>query len=155
MSIVMSGLDCHRTPIALRERLAFSRQQVQTLLTHLRQQPGVEGCVLLSTCNRTELYLSGDAETPWRLLCQGAGVAQEEMEGYFTTRTGSDAARHLMEVACGLHSQILGEDQIITQVRTAMELAQEEKASRSRRAMDARWQSRPDITMFIRFLLWQ
>ena len=66
MSIVMSGLDCHRASIALRERLAFSRQQVCALLQWLRQQPGVEGCVLLSTCNRTELYLSGEPETPWQ-----------------------------------------------------------------------------------------
>ena len=129
MSIVMSGLDCHRASIALRERLAFSRQQVRSLLLWLRQQPGVDGCVLLSTCNRTELYLSGEAETPWRLLCRGAGVPEAELEPYFVTRAGADAARHLMEVACGLHSQILGENQIITQVRTAMELAQEEKTA--------------------------
>ena len=51
------------------------------------------------------------------------------MECYFTTRCGMDAARHLMEVTCGLHSQILGEDQIITQVRRAMELAQEAKTA--------------------------
>ena len=130
MSLVMSGLDCHGTAIDLRERLAFSRQEVLQMLQWLRQQPGVEGCVLLSTCNRTEIYLSGTAEiTPWRLLCRGAMVPQEELEPYFTTRCGEDAARHLMEVACGLHSQILGEDQIVTQVRTAMELAQEAKSA--------------------------
>lgn len=125
MSLVMSGLDCHRASIALRERLAFSRQEVRELLLRLRRQPGVEGCVLLSTCNRTEVYLSGRTEEPWRLLCRCAGVPEAELEPYFTTRTGTDAARHLMEVACGLHSQILGEDQIITQVRTALELARE------------------------------
>ena len=153
MSIVMSGLDCHRASIDLRERLAFSRQQVQELLVWLRQQPGVDGCVLLSTCNRTELYLSGVAQTPWRLLCQGAGVAEEELEPYFTTRAGSDAARHLMEVACGLHSQILGENQIITQVRTAMELAQEQKtadpalAALFRRAVTAGKRARTEVSV--------
>lgn len=60
----------------------------------------MEGCVLLSTCNRTELYLNGETETPWRLLCRGAGVPEGEMEPYFfTTRCGVDAARHLMELA--------------------------------------------------------
>ena len=153
MSIVMSGLDCHRASIALRERLAFSRQQLRALLGWLRRQPGVEGCVLLSTCNRTELYLSGDAETPWRLLCRGAGVPEEALQEYFTTRTGTDAARHLMEVACGLHSQILGEDQIITQVRTAMELAQEEKttdpvlAALLRRAVTAGKRARTEVSV--------
>lgn len=125
MNLSISGLDCHRASIALRERLAFSRQRIPKLLAYLRQQPGVEGCVLLSTCNRTELYLSGTAQTPWQLLCRAAEIPEAELEPYFTTRCGQDAAQHLLEVACGLHSQILGEDQIVTQVRTAMELAQE------------------------------
>ena len=123
--LTMSGLDCHRTPLDQRQRLSFSQSLAEEFLHWLHAQPGVEGCVLLSTCNRTELYISGSAETPWRLLCRGAGVPEGEMEPFFTTRCGMDAARHLMDVTCGLHSQILGEDQIITQVRRAMELAQE------------------------------
>ena len=125
MTLMMSGLDYHRTPIDQRQRLAFSQSLAEEFLRWLHAQSGVEGCVLLSTCNRTELYISGSAETPWRLLCRGAGVPEREMEDYFATRCGMDAARHLMEVSCGLHSQILGEDQIVTQVRRAMELAQE------------------------------
>ena len=108
MSLTMSGLDCHRTPLALREQLAFSGEGLRRALDHLRDQSGVTGCVLLSTCNRTELYLTGDGETPWRLLCRVAGVSEEQLRPYFETRTGLDAARHLTEVACGLHSQILG-----------------------------------------------
>lgn len=129
MMLMMSGLDCHRAPLDQRQRLSFSRALAEEFLHWLHAQPGVEGCVLLSTCNRTELYISGSAESPWRLLCRGAGVPEGEMECYFTTRCGMDAARHLMEVTCGLHSQILGEDQIITQVRRAMELAQEAKTA--------------------------
>lgn len=129
MMLMMSGLDCHRAPLDQRQRLAFSQSLAEEFLHWLHSQPGVEGCVLLSTCNRTELYVSGDALTPWRLLCRGAGVPEGEMESYFTTRCGMDAARHLMEVTCGLHSQILGEDQIITQVRKAMELAQDAKTA--------------------------
>lgn len=121
--LTMSGLDCHRVPLDQRQRLAFSPTAAERLLLWLREQAGVEGCVLLSTCNRTELYLSGEGETPWRLLCRGAGIPAAEMEAFFVTRCGEDAAGHLLEVACGLHSQILGEDQIITQVRKAMELA--------------------------------
>jgi len=124
MSLVMSGLDFHRTPLALRQKLAFGKQERADLLTRLGQNCR---CVLLSTCNRTELYISGDTETPWRLLCQEAGVDETTLEACFVTRTGADAARHLMEVACGLHSQILGDDQIITQVRTAMDLARDLK----------------------------
>ena len=129
MSLCMSGLDYSRAPLAVRERLAFSRQETQKLLRELSRQPGVEGCVLLSTCNRTELYLTGDTETPWRLLCRCAGAAEPELEDCFVTRTGEDAASHLIQVACGLHSQILGEDQIVTQVRLALELARTEKTA--------------------------
>ena len=129
MSLTMSGLDCHRTPLALREQLAFSGEGLRRALDHLRDQPGVTGCVLLSTCNRTELYLTGDSETPWRLLCRVAGVSEEQLRPYFETRTGLDAARHLTEVACGLHSQILGEGQIITQVRTALDAALEARTA--------------------------
>ena len=131
MTLLMSGLDCHRTPLDQRQRLAFTPSMAEQFLRWLRSQPGVEGCVLLSTCNRTELYISGSAETPWRFLCRWSGVPEGEMEPFFTTRCGMDAARHLMEVSCGLHSQILGEDQIITQVRRAMELAQEVKTADS------------------------
>lgn len=131
MSIFMSGLDCHRAPVSVRETMAFSRQQTADILVKLRQQPGVEGCVLLSTCNRTELYISGSDCAPLRLLCQTVGADQRALEPYFVSLSGEDAAAHLMEVACGLHSQILGEDQIITQVRNAMDAAQEAKTSDS------------------------
>ena len=88
MMLMMSGLDCHRAPLDQRQRLSFSQALAEEFLHWLHAQPGVEGCVLLSTCNRTELYISGSAETPWRLLCRGAGVPEAEMEAYFTTRCG-------------------------------------------------------------------
>ena len=77
MPLIMSGLDFHRTPIALRQKLAFGKEERTELLTRLGKQCR---CVLLSTCNRTELYISGDTETPWRLLCREAGVDEAELE---------------------------------------------------------------------------
>lgn len=152
MKLLMSGLDCHGAPIALREKLAFSRQEVLQMLQWLHSQPGVTGCVLLSTCNRTEVYLTAEEDVePWRLLCRGAEASCEALGPYFTTRTGMDAARHLTQVACGLHSQILGEDQIVTQVRTAMELAQEAHTADStlsalfRRAVTAGKRARTEV----------
>lgn len=120
MTLTMSGLDYLRAPLAIRQQLAFSVPQQEAILAALRPQCP---CVLLSTCNRTELYTTGGTDTPWRLLCRAAGVAEQTLEPYFITRTGADAVRHLAEVACGLHSQILGDDQIVTQIRTALELA--------------------------------
>ena len=55
MMLMMSGLDCHRAPLDQRQRLSFSRALAEEFLHWLHAQPGVEGCVLLSTCNRTEL----------------------------------------------------------------------------------------------------
>ena len=151
--LMMSGLDCHAAPLDQRQRLAFSSEGAMETLRWLHTQSGITGCVLLSTCNRTELYLNGEGETPWRLLCRGAGVPEADMEPYFTTRCGVDAARHLMEVTCGLHSQILGEDQIITQVRKAMELALKAKtadatlAALFRDAVTAGKRARTEVTV--------
>lgn len=126
MRLWMSGLDYRRAPVALRERLSFSKSGVMDIERRVCRMPGVEGAVLLSTCNRTELYLScGEERNPGRLLCQAAGVEYEDFAGAFVTRQGEDCARHLLEVACGLQSQVLGEDQILTQVKTAAALARE------------------------------
>jgi glutamyl-tRNA reductase len=125
MSLVVSYLDFRSAAVELRGLLAFSGEKAAEIVQALAAQPGVEGAVLLSTCNRTEVYLTGDCGTPWRLLCQVAGVEEEQFASAFVTLTGEDAARHLMEVACGLCSQILLEDQILSQVRHAMELSQQ------------------------------
>lgn len=132
MNLVMSGLDWNRAPIELRERLSFSRARILELDRQIREMPGVEGCVLLSTCNRTELYLScgeGQALCPDRMLCAAIPVAYEPFAPSFVTRRGEDASRHLMEVAGGLHSLIWGEDQIVTQVKAAIQAAREAQSA--------------------------
>ena len=124
----MTGLDWRKAPIGLREALSFTRSRVVELDRLLRAAEGVEGCVLLSTCNRTELYLScasGAEPEPGALLCAAAGQPYAPFAGAFVTRTGEEAARHLMEVAGGLRSQIWGEDQILTQVKGAAAAARE------------------------------
>lgn len=128
MNLVMTGLDWHKAPIDLRESLSFTRSRVLELDRRLWSREGVEGCVLLSTCNRTELYLScepGAEPDPGRLLCAAAGVPYAPFADAFVTRSGEKAARHLMEVAGGLRSQIWGEDQIVTQVKAAAAAARE------------------------------
>ncbi|MCD8354875.1 MAG: glutamyl-tRNA reductase [Clostridiales bacterium] len=127
MKLWMSGLDYERTEMALRERLSFPTERVRTLDRAIAGTEGVTGAVLLSTCNRTELYLTAedDIASPGHLLCQAAGEDWSVFASCFVTREGEDAARHLLEVASGLRSQIWGEDQIITQVGRAIELAQE------------------------------
>ena len=126
MSLVVSSLSYERAPLEIREQFACSTERQTELLQWLKRQEGVNGAVLLFTCNRTELYLSGEAGTPCRLLCQGLGIDAGSSSDLFITMTGDDAARHLMEVTCGLRSQIRGEDQILSQVRKAMDFAREQ-----------------------------
>ncbi len=124
----MCGLDWNRAPIALREHLSFTKSRVLELDRALRAAPGVEGAVLLSTCNRTELYLScvdGAEPDPGRLLCAAAGADYAVFAPALVLRAGREAAQHLMEVAGGLRSQIWGEDQIVSQVKEAAALARE------------------------------
>ncbi|MDY3619040.1 glutamyl-tRNA reductase [Agathobaculum sp.] len=128
MNICMSGVDYVCADIARREKLSFVPSQTAAVLGRVRRAPGVIGAVLLSTCNRTELYLSladGATADPAALLCDAADVPLPAMEDVLQTRTGDEAARHLAEVACGLRSQILGEDQIVTQVGRAAAIARE------------------------------
>lgn len=94
----------------------------------IRQQ-GVGGCVLLSTCNRTELYVSLQKEEDidlYRIFCHIREIpqtAQDELQHLFCRRSGEDAVRHLFLLTGGLKSRIIGEDQILTQVREALEYA--------------------------------
>lgn len=124
MSICMAGIDWKRADMDKREAFSFTQNQVERLCRRIVQVDGVSGCVLLSTCNRTELYLSGKGNLqPAEILC---GMADAPTAAaLFDTRRGDDTARHLMRVSCGLCSQILGEDQIVSQVKRAYRIAHE------------------------------
>lgn len=118
----MAGIDWENANMDKREAFSFTGSQVEHLCQTIAQSSGAEGCVLLSTCNRTELYLSGAEDLqPDALLCQAAQA--QGAEQLFTVRRGRDAERHLMRVSCGLCSQILGEDQIVSQVKRAYAIA--------------------------------
>ena len=129
MHIIMAGLDHSLASVALREKFSFTKTAVADAVAEFARKPGVQGAVLLSTCNRTELYLSLEDDqnvAPDRLLCTVAG---HPYEGYaFVIREDEEAVRHLMEVASGLRSRILGEDQILSQVKTAAEISRQAQA---------------------------
>ncbi len=132
MNIIMSGLEHSLAPIDLRERLSFTKAQTEEMVRRIHTFPNILGCVLISTCNRTELYVSCTKETePGELLCNAAGSAYAPYKEAFVTRSGNDAVKHLMEVAAGLRSRIWGEDQIISQVKGAIAIAREAGASNS------------------------
>ncbi len=132
MTILMSGLEHSLAPISLREQLSFTKLQTAEMVRTIRSFPHVTGCVLLSTCNRTELYLScTQGENPGELLCQAAGAEYAPYRDAFVTLSGKKAVEHLMEVAAGLRSRIWGEDQIISQVKGAIAIAREAGATDS------------------------
>ena len=126
MNIVMSGLEHSLAPIHLRERLSFTKLRTAEMIGKIYDFPYISGCVLLSTCNRTELYLSCTEEVnPGELLCKAAGMEYTQYQQMFVTHSGQQAVQHLMEVSAGLRSRIWGEDQIISQVRNAISIARQ------------------------------
>ena len=130
MEIIMASLEHSLAPIALREKLSFTRAQNCQIVKKICSTAPISGCVLLSTCNRTELYLTSEAPVqPGQLLCQAADCAYPPYQQAFITLHGEDAIRHLMAVAAGLRSRIWGEDQIISQVKDAISLAREAGAA--------------------------
>lgn len=127
----------HRTvPLDLRERLVFSAEQAAEALKRFRLRfPGREG-VLLSTCNRVEFYAAGEntAVPPPReqllaFLAECRGIDVRLLEPVLSGECDEAAARHLFCVASGLDSMVLGEPQIVSQVKQAWAIAQESKTT--------------------------
>lgn len=128
MNLIMTGIDFAHAALQQRECVSFVRGQVQALLPELKRAPGVSGCVLLATCNRTELYMHGEdgaSLAPLLLLARAAGFDADVFRPLSVTCADAGCVQHLMAVAAGLESQIFGDDQILTQVRDALTLARE------------------------------
>ena len=128
MSISMIGIDYSRASVDIRAQFSFTKKNAVTALEHLKQKTGILGGVLLSTCNRMELWASTQEDWQGSLydfLCREKGREPEEFQDYFVQRTGAEAVEHLFYLTSGLKSQILAEDQIITQVKDALALSRE------------------------------
>lgn len=136
MKLQMIGIDHSMASVEVRERYAFTNAAVRTAIHNMTQPDkdtyGVKGCVLLSTCNRMELFVSLAPEAQpdlYGLICAWKGIVPNEDRALFYKKTDMDAARHLFELTCGLCSQIMGEDQILAQVKDALLLSREEAAA--------------------------
>lgn len=126
----MVSVDHKSADIEAREKLSFTASGVKEALINIKNNPLVNGAVLICTCNRTELYLSCKEQCEAdavEMLCEEAKVNKEDMPQVFRVKRNEEAINHLMEVACGLRSMILCEDQIITQVKNAAVIAREVK----------------------------
>mgnify|MGYP001627178942 CR=1 FL=1 len=134
MLIVAVGVNHRTAPVEVREKLSFAEGSLEGNLSRLNSHPVVEGCVILSTCNRTEIYaatrkLDECLNAIWEFLAQKSGASISEIRNYTYVHTLQDAIRHLFRVAAGLDSMILGETQILGQVRRAYQLACRHRAS--------------------------
>ncbi|CAN5636088.1 glutamyl-tRNA reductase [soil metagenome] len=127
MRLFAVGLSHRTAPVELRESVDFARGGVEAAIAGLAARGlGVE-TVVLSTCNRSEVYAVGDtdatAEGIQRFFSDYHGVSQAEMVSHLYVRRGADVARHLFRVAAGLDSLVVGEPQILGQVKTAYSTA--------------------------------
>lgn len=130
MKLHMIGCSHHQTPLQLREQLAFSDQQAVQALNAIREKfPDSEG-VLLSTCNRIEVYVAGKSESQvpthdWltRFIADFHSVSIRDIEPLMARKSDRDSIIHLFSVAASLDSLVIGETQISSQVKQAYELA--------------------------------
>ena len=131
MSLFVLGLNHQTAPVDLRERVSVSDSQQSQALAALMQVPGVEQAVLLSTCNRTEIYshIAPEHEPALaRWLAEHHGIAPETLSHYLYQHQDEQAVRHLFRVASGLDSLIMGEPQILGQVKQAWSMARQQQS---------------------------
>ena len=128
MNISMIGIDYMKAPLDIRSIFSFTKKNAGEAMEELKQRQKIQGCIILSTCNRLEIWISAEEEECdflYGWLCEMKGIQDDSYEKYFVCRKGREAAEHLFCLAGGLKSQIIGEDQILTQVKDAMNLARE------------------------------
>jgi glutamyl-tRNA reductase len=136
VSIVVIGVN-HRTgPLALLERVSVSGESLPKAIASLTSRVNIREAVVLSTCNRTEVYAVAErfhgAYADIRdFLCELGGLAPDELHPHLYSQHDEAAVSHLFEVACGLDSAVLGETEILGQVRQAWEFAQTEGGAKA------------------------
>jgi glutamyl-tRNA reductase len=132
MPLAVVGLSHQTAPVEVRERFALPRGEVRSLLGDLVDSRAIAEAALLSTCNRTECYLvpaeTDAVDQAAEALIERAGIDAEDASRYLYVHRDRHAVRHLLRVAAGLDSMILGEPQIQGQVREAYERSREVEA---------------------------
>jgi glutamyl-tRNA reductase len=128
MQLLLVGLSHRTTPVELRERLDFSARGVDTALTALAGLPSHAEAAIISTCNRVELYVAcDDVEAARagieRFVSDFHGVPAADLAPHLYSKLGQDAIRHLLRVAAGLDSLVVGEPQVLGQVKDAYNVA--------------------------------
>ncbi len=131
LPLMVIGVDHHRTPVEVRERLAVDAGALDGLLAALAALPGGGEAVVVSTCNRLECYLGGspDRRQVLTLLAERQGLDTELLDRHLYHHQGRHGVRHLFRVVSGLESLVIGEYQIVHQIKTAYDQAQSAKVT--------------------------
>ena len=125
MAFIACGLNHKTAPIAVRETLALTLEQQKTLLDAILDMPQINEAAILSTCNRTELYCeiqNPDLLLPW--IANYFHLPLEQIQTFFYLLTDQAAIKQLLRVASGLDSMMLGESQILGQMKQAFQHAE-------------------------------
>jgi glutamyl-tRNA reductase len=134
MDILLLGLNYKTAPVEIREKFTFSDDGTARALHHLSQTKSIAECIILGTCNRTEIYVvcdqlrTGRCETR-NFLAEWFGVDKESFQDHLYVKENEEAIEHLFRVACGLDSMVVGETQILGQVRDAFLFAQQHETT--------------------------
>ncbi|WP_169980942.1 MULTISPECIES: glutamyl-tRNA reductase [unclassified Microbispora] len=131
MSVLVVGLSHRTTPVALLERVTVSGDALVKLLHDVQADENVSEALVVSTCNRVEVYavvdrFHGGVTAVTNMLAAHSGLPQEMLARHLYVHYEDRAVQHLFTVACGLDSMVIGEGQILGQIRGALRLAQEE-----------------------------
>ncbi len=128
MSILAVGINHDTAPVAIRERVAFSPNAAVPALQDLTGNTDIREAAILSTCNRTELYCSvpgGDPSVPCQWLHRYHELDSGDLDPFLYRHRDSDAVRHILRVAAGLDSMVLGEPEILGQMKNAYQYARD------------------------------
>ncbi len=132
--ILTLGLNHTTAPVEIREKLALPETAQHRALVQLVENYGLHEAAILSTCNRSEIYAASDdaraLEGARRFLSEVQGIEVHHFKPHFYELSDADAAQHLFSVACGIDSLVIGESQILKQVRQALEMAQHKGSAR-------------------------
>jgi glutamyl-tRNA reductase len=128
MSLLAFGINHQTAPVAIRERVAFTPESLLPALQDLIERTAVNEAAILSTCNRTEVYCgldANDTDVVLKWLEEFHRLERSELEPYIYHHPDQHAVRHMLRVASGLDSMVLGEPQILGQMKDAYQLASE------------------------------
>ncbi len=132
MKLFMASVNYKNNSLSQREKLSFTSEKIEDICGNICALNDICGCVIISTCNRTEIYITSESlneNNADKILLKYSGV--DDFDGFFEKKENNEAVRYIMQLACGLKSQIVGEEQIVSQINSAIEISRKNGAGNS------------------------